>query len=128
MLFRSLEVALNSKSFGIGKQQDILANLGAIVNDKNFPMNDATRKKMATAVSIMNAAVEAISPDSVAVDSFDFTGFKQQKKEETLAAIRALGGATGKNAPGDPVIAEALRAVFTPILNYYVRTPMKAVG
>lgn len=120
-----LEVALNSKSYGIGKQEDMLINLKGIIKDKNFNMTDATRNKMQVAVSIFDNGLDAIRN----TDYFNVVNdsqYKQDVKTRVLDALYELGGAQGRKAPQDPVLAESIRAIFEPILDFYVRNNLKA--
>ena len=120
-----LEEALNSKSFGIGKQQKMADNLAGILSDPNFKMDPAVRNKMATAFKIYKQGLDAIRNDTTS-DVVNSGASKQEVKQRVLAAIRELGGSTGRNAPQDPVLAEASRAIFQPILDFYVRNNMRA--
>lgn len=120
-----LEQALNSKSFGIGKQQAMAESLAGIIADPNFKMPDATRKKMQVAYKIYKSGLDAIRNDMTS-DVVNSGASKQEVKLRVLAAIRELGGSTGRNAAQDPVIAEATRSIFQPILDFYVRNNMRA--
>jgi len=120
-----LEIALNSKSFGIGKQEDMLRNLQGAVVDKDFKMTDATRAKMSTAVTLVNNALNHIRNDANMVDVMNSAEIKQQIKQQTIDALKELGGSVGKGGPSDPFIAEATRAIFLPLLNFYARTTLK---
>ena len=138
MLFRSqdemkaanprLKIALENKSFGIGKQEDMLIKMESIVQDGKVQMPEATRKKMSTAIGIVKDALDSIQADGLGGSFGNAPAVKQQIKQAALAAVRELGGGEGKNAPQDPIIAEAIRAVFLPLLDFYARNTMKAVG
>jgi len=123
-----LKIALESKAFGIGKQEDMLIKLKSIVADPKFEMTDAVRKKMNVAITIADNALTAIQDDGLAGDFGNGPALKQEVKQRALAAIRELGGSNAKNAPQDPIIAEATRAVFLPLLDFYARNTMKAIG
>jgi hypothetical protein len=120
-----LEIALNSKSFGIGKQEDMMLSLQGAVADKNFKMTDATRAKMSTAVTLVNNALDHIRDDATMMDVMNSAEVKQQIKQQTIDALKELGGSVGKGGPSDPAIAEATRAIFLPLLNFYARTTLK---
>lgn len=120
-----LEQALNSKSYGIGKQQAMAESLAGILSDPNFKMPDATRKKMQVAYKIFQNGLDAIRND-ITDDVVNGGMAKQEIKLRVLDAIRELGGSTDRNAPQDPVIAEAMRSIFQPILDFYVRNNMRA--
>jgi hypothetical protein len=123
-----LKIALESKAFGIGKQEEILNKMRGILLDEKFEMPDATRQKMSIAIGMVVDALDAIQADGLGVDFGNAPALKQEIKQRTLAAVRELGGGEGKNAPQDPIIAEAIRAVFLPLLDFYARNTMKAVG
>lgn len=123
-----LKIALENKSFGIGKQEDMLIKMQSIVQDTKFDMPEATRKKMSTAIGIVKDALDSIQADGLGGSFGNAPAVKQQIKQSALAAVRELGGGEGKNAPQDPIIAEAIRAVFLPLLDFYARNTMKAVG
>lgn len=120
-----LEIALNSKSFGIGKQEDMLRSLQGAVSDKDFKMTDATRDKMSTAVTLVNNALDHIRNDANMMDVMNSAEIKQQIKQQTIDALKELGGSVGKGGPSDPFVAEATRAIFLPLLNFYARTTLK---
>lgn len=120
-----LEIALNSKSFGIGKQEDMLRSLQGAVVDKDFKMTDATRAKMSTAVTLVNNALDHIRNDANMMDVMNSAEIKQQIKQQTIDALKELGGSVGKGGPSDPFVAEATRAIFLPLLNFYARTTLK---
>jgi hypothetical protein len=120
-----LEIALNSKSFGIGKQEDMLAKLQGAIADKNFKMTDATRAKMSTATTLVDNALNHIRNDANMMDVMNSAEIKQQIKQQTIDALKELGGSVGKGGPSDPFIAEATRAIFLPLLNFYARTTLK---
>ena len=123
-----LKIALENKSFGIGKQEDMLIKMESIVQDGKVQMPEATRKKMSTAIGIVKDALDSIQADGLGGAFGNAPAVKQQIKQAALAAVRELGGGEGKNAPQDPIIAEAIRAVFLPLLDFYARNTMKAVG
>lgn len=123
-----LEAALNQQGYGIGKQEDMLVNLQGIVSDTTFHMDPAVRNKMSLAVNLVNDAVQRIEAISTDQDVIDGGLAKQTIKEAAIAALRELGGATGKAAPQDPQIQEAMRAIFIPILDNKARSSVKAVG
>jgi hypothetical protein len=120
-----LEQALNSKSFGIGKQEAMAESLAGIISDPNFKMPDATRKKMQVAYKIFSNGLDAIR-NNITDDVVNSGASKQEVKLRVLDAIRELGGGTGRNAAQDPTIAEATRSIFQPILDFYVRNNMRA--
>jgi hypothetical protein len=120
-----LEIALNSKSFGIGKQEEMMLSLQGAIADKNFKMTDATRAKMSTAVTLVNNALDHIRDDATMMDVMNSAEVKQQIKQQTIDALKELGGSVGKGGPADPAIAEATRAIFLPLLNFYARTTLK---
>ena len=123
-----LEAELNKQGFGIGKQENMLVGLKGILNDPSFPMTPQVRNKMGAAVSIVNAALDQIASIGTDQDVADGGAQKQDIKNKAIQAIRELGGAQGRNAPEDLQIQEALRAIFTPILDNKARTTLKAVG
>jgi hypothetical protein len=123
-----LEEALNSKSFGIGKQQDMFDELQGIVKDKNFPMSKPQRDKMTIAVGIVRNALDGIKGMGLEDDIVNSGSAKREIKLRALAAIRELGGAQGNSAPTDPAIREAMRSIFNPLLDYYVRNTQKVTG
>lgn len=122
-----LETALNSKTFGIGKQEEMFNELQGIVKDKSFPMSEGQRKKMGIAIKLVRDGLDAIRNDAFA-DAINGTEAKQEMKQRILAALRELGGAEGQNAPQDPYIREAMRSVFSPLLDFYVRNTQKVTG
>ena len=123
-----LEADLNKQGFGIGKQETMLVDLKGILADPSFPMTSAVRNKMGAAVSIVNAALDQIAAIGIDQDVADGGAQKQTIKNRAIQAIREIGGAQGRNAPEDLQIQEALRAIFTPILDNKARTTLKAVG
>ena len=122
-----LEIALNSKTFGIGKQEQMFNELQGIIKDQNFPISDAQREKMGIAVSLVRNALDAIKNDSFA-DVVNGGQAKQEMKQRVLAALRELGGAEGTSAAQDPYISEAMRSIFIPLLDFYVRNTQKVTG
>jgi hypothetical protein len=120
-----LEEALNSKSFGIGKQQKMADSMAGILSDPNFKMNPAVRAKMSTAFKIYKQGLDAIRND-MTDNVLNPSATKQEIKLRVMAALRELGGSSGRNAPQDPVVAEATRSIFEPILDFYVRNNMRA--
>ena len=120
-----LEAALNSKSFGIGKQEKMMTDLAGILADSKVPMTDAVRTKMSTALVIVQRGLDAIKND-ITSDVLNSGASKQEVKDRVIKALSELGGSEGKKAPSDPVVAEATRAIFLPILDFYVRNNMKA--
>jgi hypothetical protein len=123
-----LEADLNKQGFGIGKQENMLVGLKGILSDPNFPMTSAVRNKMGAAVSIVSAALDQLAAIGQDQDVADGGAQKQTIKNRAIQAIREIGGAQGRNAPEDLQIQEALRAIFTPILDNKARTTLKAVG
>ena len=123
-----LDEALNSKSFGIGKQQAMFDDLQGIVKDASFPISAAQRQKMSTAVAIVRNAIDGIKNMGVQDDIVNGGQAKQELKQRVLAALRELGGAQGTAAPTDPVMQEAMRSIFNPLLDYYVRNTQKVTG
>ena len=122
-----LDIALNSKTFGIGKQEQMFNDLQGILKDDKFPISDAQRKKMSVAVALVRNAIDAINNDSFA-DVINGGQAKQEMKQRVLAALRELGGAEGTTAPQDPYINEAMRSIFLPLLNFYVRDTKKVTN
>lgn len=122
-----LETALNSKTFGIGKQEQMFNELQGIVKDPNFPMSDGQRKKMGIAIKLVRDGLDAIKADAFE-SVVNGPAAKQEMKQRILAALRELGGAEGQNAPQDPYIREAMRSVFTPLLDFYIRNTQKVTG
>jgi hypothetical protein len=106
----------------------MLVDLKGILADPSFPMTSAVRNKMGAAVSIVNAALDQIAAIGIDQDVADGGAQKQTIKNRAIQAIREIGGAQGRNAPEDLQIQEALRAIFTPILDNKARTTLKAVG
>lgn len=119
-----LDQALNSKSYGIGKQEAMFDSIRGIISDKKFPMSDSTRNKMGIAINLVNKGLDAIKNTDF-TQVVDDAGYKRQVKAEVLNAIYELGGAEGRKRPQDPVLAEAIRSVFEPMLDYYVRNTLK---
>lgn len=121
-----LEISLNDKSYGVGKQEQMLANLQDMITNNNVPANDAVKQKIKWAVDITTNAISQIkeinSSSSVSYVA-NAAQLKQDFKNKALNAIREIGGAQKGNAPVDPVIAEALKSIFLPVLDYYARNP-----
>lgn len=120
-----LDIALQNSLFGIGKQLQMLNNLDTLVNYNIVDMTDATRNKMQTAVNVVRNAIAQLktTPPSNAIN---WTEMKQQIKADTMAALHELGGSDVRGSIQDPVLAEANRAIFQPILDFYVRDNLKA--
>jgi gas vesicle protein len=118
-----LEIALNNKSYGVGKQEEMLNNLSDILAHNDIPMTEGTRTKMSLAAEQVIKAVQDIKAINQQSYGFADTTAKQARKQAVLSFIRTLGGATGAKTPGDPVIQEALKSIFIPVLDYYVRNP-----
>lgn len=122
-----LETALNSKTFGIGKQEQMFNELQGIVKDPDFPMSDGQRKKMGIAIKLVRDGLDAIRADAFE-SVINGPAAKQEMKQRILGALRELGGAEGQNAPQDPYIREAMRSIFTPLLDFYIRNTQKVTG
>lgn len=120
-----LEYALNSKNYGIGKQEEMLANLTDLLAHNAIKLTPQTRVKMQTAINIVNTALAAIKSDALG-DVVDAGAFKQEQKNRAMAMLRELDGAGAKGSLQDPMLAEANRAIFQPILDFYVRNNLKA--
>jgi hypothetical protein len=121
-----LEISLNDKSYGVGKQEQMLANLQDMLANNKVPANDAVKQKIKWAVDITTnalAQIKEIDTQSSVSYVANASQLKQDAKNKALAAIREIGGAQKGNAPVDPVIAEALKSIFLPVLDYYARNP-----
>jgi len=118
-----LEIALNDKSYGVGKQEDMLNNLQAILKGNDIPMSDGTRQKMKLITDAVYQAVQDIKAINSNPDTVDNNNIKEARKQAVLALVRSVGGAQGNKTPSDPIVAEALKSIFLPVLDYYVRNP-----
>ena len=121
-----LEQSLNNKSYGVGKQEQMLTNLQDMIANNKVPTNDAVKQKIKLAVDLTNNAlsqIKEINNQSSVSYVANAAQLKQDFKNKALNAIRELGGAQKGNAPVDPVIAEALKSIFLPVLDYYARNP-----
>lgn len=120
-----LEYALNSKNYGIGKQEEMLANLSDLIAQNAVKLTPQARTKMQMALNIVNAALAAIKSDALG-DVVDAGAFKQEQKNMAMQKLRELDGVSGRGSLQDPMLAEANRAIFQPILDFYVRNNLKA--
>ena len=96
-----------------------------LANNK-VPANDAVKQKIKWAVDLTNTAlaqIKEINSQSSVSYVANAAQLKQDFKNKALNAIREIGGAQGSNAPVDPIIAEALKSIFLPVLDYYARNP-----
>ena len=121
-----LEQSLNNKSYGVGKQELMLTNLQDMLANNKVPANDAVKQKIKWAVDLTNTAlaqIKEINSQSSVSYVANAAQLKQDFKNKALNAIREIGGAQGSNAPVDPIIAEALKSIFLPVLDYYARNP-----
>jgi len=116
-----LEIALNDKSYGVGKQEDMLNNLQSILKSKDIPMSDGTREKMSLITDQVTQAIQDIKTMNSDPNTINNSTIKEARKQAVLAFIRSVGGAKGNKAPSDPIVAEALKSIFLPVLDYYVR-------
>ena len=117
---------MNNKSYGVGKQELMLTNLQDMLANNKVPANDAVKQKIKWAVDLTNTAlaqIKEINSQSSVSYVANAAQLKQDFKNKALNAIREIGGAQGGNAPVDPIIAEALKSIFLPVLDYYARNP-----
>jgi hypothetical protein len=121
-----LEISLNNKSFGVGKQEQMLANLQDMFKNNRVPVSEDAAKKLKWAMDVTTNALSQIKEVNNQSEVSYVPGasdLKQQFKTKALNAIRELGGAQGGKAPSNPLIAEALKSIFLPVLDYYARNP-----
>ena len=121
-----LEISLNNKSYGVGKQEQMLANLKDMFNNNKVPVSADAAKKLKWAMDLTTnalAQIKEINSQSEVSYVAGASQLKQDFKTKAINAIRELGGAQGSNAPSNPLIAEALKSIFLPVLDYYARNP-----
>jgi len=116
-----LEIALNDKSYGVGKQEEMLNNLQDILAHNDVPMTDGTRQKMKLITDQVVQAVQDIKTMNSDPNTINNGSIKEARKQAVLALVRSVGGAKGNKTPVDPIVAEALKSIFLPVLDYYVR-------
>jgi hypothetical protein len=109
------------------KAQGMMAGLGALLQDKTFPIASGDRAKMLTTWNLVNQAVTSLSADTTKNGYISDPLDKETRKQQVLNAVAAIGGADKEgDAPTDPQIAEALRAIYVPLLDSVSRTTLKA--
>jgi hypothetical protein len=121
-----LEQSLNNKSYGVGKQEQMLTNLQDMFNNNKVPVSADLAKKLKWAMDLTTNALSQIKEINNQSEVSYVAGASQLKlkfKTDAINAIRELGGAQGGNSPSNPLIAEALKSIFLPVLDYYARNP-----
>lgn len=121
-----LEQSLNNKSYGVGKQEQMLTNLQDMFRNNKVPVSADLAKKLKWAMDLTTNALSQIREINNQSEVSYVAGASQLKlkfKTDAVNAIRELGGAQGSNAPSNPLIAEALKSIFLPVLDYYARNP-----
>lgn len=99
--------------FDVAEEENIFSNMERALLDKNAPINQKTREKMALATKMVRQFI-IFSTDLEYRNGINFTETKREKK---LAVENFLNDLVML----DPTIREANRAVFQPILDFYSR-------
>jgi hypothetical protein len=108
-----LDRALQSGDFGISKQEEMLRNLKEMLNDSNVIIPKVNRDRLQTAIEITNNAMYYF--DSQTLEGRP--GYVDNKKiyrDNALADLRKL-------AKGDPLMQQAIKAIFEPMLKFKSR-------
>jgi len=106
--------------------QKLNASLGALINDESFPINSLTRKKMQLAWNLADSTIKTMTSDAAANGAINATATKEDMKQRAIEGISEIGGAAKPgDAPVDPQIAEALRAIWLPLFNNLSKTTLK---
>ena len=117
MLFRSELDAQGG--FTVTTEEKMLANMEQALLDKNAPISNSTREKMALATKMVRQFL-LYSTDIENRDKLFYIEAKRDKKTEIENFLKDL-------IILDPSIREANRAIFQPILDFYSRDTRVAV-
>jgi hypothetical protein len=108
-----LDRALQSGDFGISKQEEMLRNLKEMLNDSSVIIPKVNRDRLQTAIEITNNAMYYF--DSQTLEGRP--GYVDNKKiyrDNALADLKKL-------AKGDPLMQQAIKAIFEPMLKFKSR-------
>jgi hypothetical protein len=98
-----LEISLNNKSYGVGKQEQMLANLQDMFANNKVPVSADLAKKLRWAMDLTTNALSQIGVNNRSEVSYvaGASQLKQDFKNKAVNAIRELGGAQ-ENWPHKP--------------------------
>jgi hypothetical protein len=108
-----LDAIITGGGFEIASETVMFEALEQMVQDPAFKIPDATRSKIAVAVTQIRNLIQ-IAQDPSLRDAKNFPDIKRQRKAEIEALIAEL-------LEGDLIVKEANRAVFQTLLDYYSR-------
>jgi len=108
-----LDAIITGGGFEIASETIMFEALEQMVQDTSFNIPEASRSKIAIAISQIRNFIQ-ISQDPRLKDTSNFADTKRQRKAEIEALIADL-------LEGDLIVKEANRAVFQTILDYYSR-------
>ena len=108
-----LDAIITGGGFEIASETVMFEALEQMVQDPAFKIPDATRSKIAIAVTQIRNLIQ-IAQDPNLRDAKNFSDIKRQRKAEIEALIAEL-------LEGDLIVKEANRAVFQILLDYYSR-------
>jgi hypothetical protein len=108
-----LNSALIGEGNTIGNEQVLMSSLEQMISNPSVEINAGTRQRMALAVKMMREFI-AFSTDSELKNVVNRVQLKAERKAQIEANLKEL-------MLGDLYVAEANRAIFRSILNFYSR-------
>jgi len=108
-----LKESLETGGWEVSSEEDLLSKMEQALINKNTPISNPTREKMALATKLMREYIIFATNEQ----NRTMWNFVDAKREKKLAIEQFLNDLISM----DPAVREANRAVFQPILDFYSR-------
>lgn len=108
-----LNPALIGEGNNIGDEEVMLGRVEQMIGNANAPIESGTRQRMSIAIRLMRDYI-AFARNPEIANIINAVELKAEKKRQVEATLKEL-------IVGDPYLAEANRAIFRSILNFYSR-------
>ena len=124
MEYPALKIQLdNPVSGGTGASEKMFQQLQTILANNDLPMSTGVKTKMQVVSNLVAGAIYDIKSIDQNPTGVDKTQSKEAIKNRTIEAIRRIGLAQGTKEIMDPIVQQASKSIFTPLLDSLVRNP-----